>query len=796
MFTCLAQQKSLLFLLLFIFLIGPLSGQNVELSKSEKKVFKTGKKYLKQGEDTKAIASFLEVYKSASSNTDNLYFITITYNDRLEDYTNAYKYGNILLEVLDIELKNLNYEDDKREYTKTKDLIDEIELLVLVAKPKAKIAESEADDNSDIEQTSDEILKEQDGDLNKKSNTQNDSEIDLRSSSTTIDQNSSLFLGFNTIYSSVDNVKQEIVSSVTNEHNKIKGNSSLYQKKYSKVLNDNLNWQTSYTNSNLEYFENLKKCESELMSAIYEYNISLFQRDSIGQIIALLNNRNRSLNEELASLNWYLDQFNYADQDSLVKDEPFKLKERIFIGRYKYMDLSDEKLDRILDDLILSVQENTDFSYPVINGVVSFLNSFHDDNYLYLICKITDTDESVSGKSHFTDGGNLEVHSYQSGQLVNIKSSDKFSFFDLGLQENEIKIIQDMSKNVDKYLTDFYQYSRPNMSSSDLTFFAEKRLSIILEELKGIQTSIDNYKALINNSLNTYQYKYFSQKEDYESKINEYSSFVNYLVIHKERIEKSSLVQFSEMAGEIVDIAFNNLNTYQIKLSRIITYSDTSNRIMQIKFLRDTILLKPDLDQYKILTLSKLSFDDSNDTYFAIDMGFKLNYSFPDNVSINTTDTQGQIQANDPYSNTYEDTYGVTSDNSDEDDNYIPSGTGVPEIIIIDGLPVLTDQYGKRWKVLEDNPSSYTSYMMFQEEEGWRLPTYNELKSIILYVTSSKNKREQLGWADNGVIYLSGDSHYDNRNNELFKGIKLTGSSYQNQNVQGGAEVYLIVISE
>lgn len=780
----------ILYLLFFIVPFYSIA-QNHKLSKVEKKNYKLGVKYSKKGDYTQALNYFLEVYKSSPNNVDNLYFITITYNDGLEDYTNVYKYGNILLNVLNNKIENLDPRKNKKKYEKARDLIDEIELLVQVAKPKANITKNDISDDSIVsdkvtvvtEQGADDTSTEK-TEINKNETQKEGKNYTAPTDIISNDKLNTLISEFSFINLRDNKGKDDIIESVIKEYESEKNKQTLTNRDYHKVLSKNTDSYLTFEKYNTNFLLSLKKSEHDLLQAVYQYNVSLFKKDSIGQVITALKGRNELLNREISSLNWYVDQFNNNTKDSSINDKHIGNRYSVIIGRYLIeKSLTDDDPKRLLYEIKGLLKENTNFLNPQIISVVMFINSYSDNKYLYLVTKTMDDGKVDNG--YYKADSNLEVYSYQSSQFNNIFSGKKSSFNDLGLKDNEIKIIQGMSQMSNKKLDSSTIYTVFHFSNEDLRHFAEQRIHLLSDQIKKNQIIIDNLIETISDTLELCQDRFYRKKGDYESKFSEYKTYINYLVLEKEVDSKSPKEQYSIMADEIIDLAKDNLGNLPTKLNRVNTYTDTTTKPMQIKFVMDTVSLKPNINQYKILSLSKIKFDNSVDTYFALDIGFEINFSFHENISYNETISYDTVQP-----------YGSKQNESGNNEKSDYNVVGSFKVLSIDSVPILQDPNNKKWKLLEDNPSSYTSYVLYEKEEGWRLPTYKELRPIISYLALNKNKLDQLGWANNGAIYLSSDFHYDNRNNKLFRGLKLTGSILQEQNVQEGDEVYLIVVED
>jgi exoribonuclease II len=65
----------------------------------------------------------------------------------------------------------------------------------------------------------------------------------------------------------------------------------------------------------------------------------------------------------------------------------------------------------------------------------------------------------------------------------------------------------------------------------------------------------------------------------------------------------------------------------------------------------------------------------------------------------------------------------------------------------------------------------------YEKEEGWRLPTFQELRNIMQYLANNPAFLQKAEWSNQNAIYISQEIRFDNRNNRLLKGILLTGNT-------------------
>lgn len=119
--------------------------------------------------------------------------------------------------------------------------------------------------------------------------------------------------------------------------------------------------------------------------------------------------------------------------------------------------------------------------------------------------------------------------------------------------------------------------------------------------------------------------------------------------------------------------------------------------------------------------------------------------------------------------------------------------------IIENGMYSIYKANNVQWKLLEDNPSSYTVYQLFQKEEAWSLPGIGQLKILIEGILSHNSKGDnillKLNWPHDEVVFISDEFEYDNRNNRIHQAILLDSDSYEIIGVQDGDEVYILVNS-
>ena len=772
--------------LAFLIILVPVSSysQNQNLSKKIKKTFVKGKKHYKGNEYNLAIECFIKVHEANPTHIDNLYFLTKTYYYKLEDYPNAYQYGEELLKILHNDLEKLDPIDQKKKYNNKKDFVEDVELLVYFSNRESSFVEND---------TIKEVLNKEQDFIDDKSesvvdeqvvlNGQVDSQVEVNIVEPPVEDKRLIvpFEGF-AIPNSKNNVKVDIINAVTKQYNDTKRN---FGKSYNVVLQDDANIQSAINTYNTRYVEQLKINEANLFEAIYRYNRSLFQRDSVEQLAVSISKRNYLLFEEINSLDYSLSEISGDDQiSSSIDFDKKKTKQKVFIGRYKIeKSLKNSDTKRILNEVLWLVQTNTDFYNPKVNSFVTFINSFDDIKYSYFVTKVIDS--GIETNPSVSDGNynNLEVFEFESNHFVNIVSKERIESRSIGLKGDEYQLIQGMNQ---------YAKNGNSLSEYDTSYCIlkeklkrniEHQKSTLIEELRENRELLDSLSQVNMTTFHLNEYE--MQIEKYNSSINNVQSFANYLVINEELNSKTANEQYSDMTKEIVDLVFENFEGKCLRINKIRTFADTSSPVMQIKFMQDSITLIPSINRYKILSLSRVKFSDSDVSYFAIDLGFVMDYTIPDNMISNEAAVTYNAH--------------ITSDDKTSDvvtPDYSQLFVGEYQVKTKEDLKFLVGQDEKEWKALIDNPSSYTSYMMFQEEEGWRLPTLSELKSIIAYLVSDKRKLDQLAWPKDGAVYLSSDSHFDKRNNEKYKAVKLSGSFFVDIEVEGGDEVFLIVITE
>jgi hypothetical protein len=99
-----------------------------------------------------------------------------------------------------------------------------------------------------------------------------------------------------------------------------------------------------------------------------------------------------------------------------------------------------------------------------------------------------------------------------------------------------------------------------------------------------------------------------------------------------------------------------------------------------------------------------------------------------------------------------------------------------------------------KWKMLEDNPTSYSSYILFQSVEGWRLPTYKELEGILKNELKTVGNLSKMIGGNEKIDFISSEYSLGNRNNNIYKGFQITATNISAIELESGDEVYILLL--
>jgi hypothetical protein len=99
-----------------------------------------------------------------------------------------------------------------------------------------------------------------------------------------------------------------------------------------------------------------------------------------------------------------------------------------------------------------------------------------------------------------------------------------------------------------------------------------------------------------------------------------------------------------------------------------------------------------------------------------------------------------------------------------------------------------------KWKMLEDNPTSYSSYILFQSVEGWRLPTYKELEGILNDELKTAGNLSKMIGVNEKIDLISSEYSLGNRNNNIYKGYQITTTNISAIELESGDEVYILLL--
>lgn len=99
-----------------------------------------------------------------------------------------------------------------------------------------------------------------------------------------------------------------------------------------------------------------------------------------------------------------------------------------------------------------------------------------------------------------------------------------------------------------------------------------------------------------------------------------------------------------------------------------------------------------------------------------------------------------------------------------------------------------------KWKMLEDNPTSYSSYILFQSVEGWRLPTYKELEGILNDELKTAGNLSKMIGGNEKIDLISSEYSLGNRNNNIYKGFQVTATNISAIELESGDEVYILLL--
>ena len=779
---------------IFLFLVPQITFSQ-ELSKEYKKILKNGKKHIKSKEYKLAIDCFLDVYYESPKNEDNLYLLTTVYYNDLGDYPNAYKYGKELFTILKNDIKDLDSEDDKKEIIRKKDLLDEIDLIVYFAKERSGISEAnESDDvgESAEEEPSDTEVNESDeieeGTSEEIDEYQNDNSIivvnnNIETSSPT-NKNQSIklitapFVGIAILDS--ENSKSEIVEKVSANYEKIK---SKPNRKFNDIISENAELQDKINQYEEQFYSQFFLEEQKLIVAIHKYNMALFYSDSVNQIVNTLIKRDSLFSDEALSLTRNKQQLSKKEQSLLSNKSDTSYQQKVFIGQCEIQNCTDKNnIKKIINEIISIVENNTKFCDPKSNASISFVNSINDIKYLNVVIKVASSNCEKRETGFNQEMNNLKVFEYNTDCFINIINNEKISIDDFTFNSNEMEILNVMEQSIHNSVQNESIVTSIDLIDS-LQINIDKQINLIINKSTINQAKIDSIIEMNNNYLSTQEEIYNQQKAIYDSLISNVKFFSNYLIVN-EGGSNTAKGQYKEMASDIVDIVFDKYKDDYLRLDLIKPYIDSTNSIIQIKYSQNSVSLQPVISQYEIVSQSKIGFGDSDSTHFAIELGFVVDYLLQDSID-----------------NTMKAEFVSERELVKEKDKTVATKEsllpiGEYSISEKDSSFVLIDPDNRRWKSLEDNPSSYTSYLMFQKEEGWKLPTYQALKDIINYLKTNSPEAQKLDWLKDGVVYLSSDIELDKRHNERHKAIRYSKSSCSDISVESGDEVYLIVIKE
>jgi len=781
--------------ILVLLLTIPISifSQNSDLSKTEKKTFKQAEKMLKHGETKAALDLFLAIYRETPNNIDNLYKITEVYYDELSDYKNAYKYGK---ELLDVAKKTISTNINSKEKNRINEIIQEIELLISVVKDDINERSPETTEEEKNISTDTIVTKSNYESQDNESNTSTISEEepvhDFKDNTVTSDfviqqanHNNMVTDGFipiNQLKSDDYNFVIQTYREIKNE-GKFKSNDFKELLSESENINDRFN---SFLTNNLIELDNLR---IKLIKSIYNYNNVQYCRDSSEKKILYLTNRNHSIQQEINLINKLIEVFSTHNKN--ISNFNARKIPKTFVGRFLITKSVDEKLmNKILIEIKNRIIKGSDINNSEINKIFSFIHSEEDNKYLYVVVSVTEnTQSNNSDSAEINTLNNLEVFSFDGNRFINIVSGTTFILNESGLRENEqnmMMVFVNSTKEINNKESDF-------KDSLITPYYLKSRLNELNDELNRNNTEINTFNVNYDSIIDQYFLEYTNILNNYYNKIKSIKNYISFIEIKKEIETKTTKEQLINLVKFLTNMAISESNNLDMEVPKIITLLDTVDLIPQIKFYSNRLSLKPVLTKGKIMFLSKLTVNNQSSNYLVADVAFEVSYNEPNSESvINSVALEGE------YDDVQESDISVESDNNGS--NTITKSSSASNSMYSiskkENILIIKDKSNKKWKMLEDNPSSYISYTMYEKEEGWRLPTFQELRNIMQYLANNPAFLQKAEWSNQNAIYISQEIRFDNRNNRLLKGILLTGNTITTKEVQDGDEVYIIVISD
>lgn len=98
------------------------------------------------------------------------------------------------------------------------------------------------------------------------------------------------------------------------------------------------------------------------------------------------------------------------------------------------------------------------------------------------------------------------------------------------------------------------------------------------------------------------------------------------------------------------------------------------------------------------------------------------------------------------------------------------------------------------WRLLEDNPTSYSVYVLFQTEPLWRLPTFDELEALLNEELKTSGNLLNILRGNKKIHLISSDYSLGNRNNNLYRGFLITHNEFSIADMEAGDEVHVILV--
>jgi len=275
-------------------------------------------------------------------------------------------------------------------------------------------------------------------------------------------------------------------------------------------------------------------------------------------------------------------------------------------------------------------------------------------------------------------------------------------------------------------------------------------------------------------------------KREYETSYASKPAYVNKLsVINANECNLSYDDQYKKMTGDCLGIV-NELNE---NYSQTTIYKESITQNGPIRYNVYIQNYEPVIDSFMILSLGKYRSDDNN-TYTYLNLAFDISWDTVQSVGVQTDISD--------YT-----TYSDISIESDQEEDQDQGSTENGQLATSQPAPAIGNNM-LEWKFIEENPSSYRSYLMNQET-GWRIPSREELKRIISKDSNwSRLNQSIFGTAsfpstiDRRIIIVTNESTRNEYNKKVLYAIQVLDNQYNTKEitVEEGKMVYVILIKK